>query len=412
MKIEEIMKTSLLLLALSPFLLFSSCRKDNTPTGKEPVTIDLTEKGHEVIAATNDFGVDLFRVTALEETGNLMLSPLSASTALTMLLNGCNTETYNQIRNMLGFEGLTMEEINAVYQSLVSQLLEADPEVKFSLANAVFYRNEFEVKPPYLEAMNQSFDAEIAALDFSAPSALETINGWASNHTNGKIPKVLEEIDPMAVMFLMNALYFKGAWTVQFNPENTHAGSFTMEDGSVIDADMMSEHLPVRIFSDATMSAVELSYGQGNFTMIILVPQGSLTDFLLNFSPEQWTSITSGIDAISETVEMDIYLPKFKFEYEKYLNDQLIALGMTDAFNPALADLSGISDASIYVDFVKQNTFIEVNEEGTEAAAVTTIGINYTSFEGFIADKPFLFAIREKTTNTLLFIGKVEEPTF
>jgi len=405
------MKSILIIIILAVAFNASSCSKD--PDGpKQPKPITLTIKGHEVIAATNDFGVNLFRITAQEETGNLMLSPLSAGTALTMLLNGCNTATYEQIRNMLGFESMSLEEINATYQSLVGQLLEADPQVKLSLANAVFYRNEFSVKPPYLEAMDQSFDAEIAALDFSAPSALETINGWASDHTNGKIPKVLEEIDPMAVMFLMNALYFKGAWTVQFDPENTHAGSFTMENGSVIDADMMSEHLPVRIFSDATISAVELSYGQGNFTMIILVPRGSLTDFLQNFSPEQWTSITTWIDTISEPVEMDIFIPKFKFEYEKYLNDQLTALGMTDAFNPALADLSGISDASIYVDFVKQNTFIEVNEEGTEAAAVTTIGINYTGFEGFIADKPFLFAIREKTTNTLLFIGKVEEPTF
>jgi serpin B len=405
------MKSLLVFFALAVAFNFSSCNKD--PEGpKQPKPITLTSKGHEVISATNDFGVNLFRVTSLEEDGNLMLSPLSASTALTMLLNGCNATTYEQIRKMLGFENLTLEEINAVYQSLVSQLLVADPEVKFSLANAVFYRNEFEVKPPYLEAMDQSFDAEIAALDFSAPSALETINGWASDHTNGKIPKVLEEINPLAVMFLMNALYFKGTWTVQFNTGNTHAGSFTKENGSVIDADMMSEHLPVRMFSDAEMSVVELSYGQGNFTMIILVPQGSLSDYLQDFGPEQWNSITTGFDAAGEPVEMDIYLPRFKFEYEKYLNDQLKALGMTDAFEADLADLSGISDASIYVDFVKQNTFIEVNEEGTEAAAVTTIGINYTGFEGFIADKPFLFAIREKTTNTLLFIGKVEEPNY
>ncbi|MFO7613264.1 MAG: serpin family protein, partial [Bacteroidales bacterium] len=204
---------ALLILLIAPFLLFSfSCKKD--PEGpKQPVSIELPAKGNTVIAKNNDFGINLFRTTALAEDKNLMLSPLSASTALTMLLNGCNTATYEQIRDMLGYEGLSIEEINEVYKSLVTQLLAADPEVQLALANAVFYRQDFQVKPPFLETMDTSFDAEIASLDFFSPSALQTINNWAKDNTNGKIEKVLDEISPDAVMFLMNALYFKGNWT-------------------------------------------------------------------------------------------------------------------------------------------------------------------------------------------------------
>ncbi len=215
-----------------------SCKKD--PEGpKQPKPINLTAKAGEVITGSNGFGIDLFRVTAVEEEGNMMLSPLSASTALTMLLNGCNTQTYEQIRDMLGYEGLTLGEINEAYNSLIGQLLTVDPEVKLALANAVWYRQDFEVKQDYLNVMDSSFESEIGALDFSKPAALETINGWASDNTNGKIPKVLEEIDPDMVMFLMNALYFKGTWTYQFEPGQTAAVPFYPENGNTVNVDMM-----------------------------------------------------------------------------------------------------------------------------------------------------------------------------
>jgi serpin B len=373
----------------------------------------MTAKSHEVIAGSNGFGVDLFRVTALEENQNIMLSPLSASTALTMLLNGCNTQTYDQIRDMLGYEALTVDEINEAYNSLVGQLLAIDPEIQLALANAVWYREDFMVKPDYLNTMYSSFDSDIAALDFSKPAALETINNWAKDNTSGKIPKVLDEIEPDMVMFLMNALYFKGTWTYQFNEEQTADLPFNLKDGSVVNVKMMRNTIPVKSYQGNAAFSVELPYGQQNFAMVIILPDDPLNEFLAEFEAIDWASITSGLDSFAEPIEMEIILPKFKFEYEKFLNDQLKSLGMLDAFDPSLADLSGISNASIYVDFVKQNTFVDVNEEGTEAAAVTTIGIKEVSMPpSVIIDRPFIFAIRERLTNTLLFIGKVEQPSY
>lgn len=405
------MKTLALLLLL-PFVLLVSCKKDEPePQAQQPINLELPPKAGGVINNSNEFGLDLFKSVSAVDDENLMLSPLSASTALTMLLNGCGGQSYEQIHQMLGYEGLTMGEVNQVYASLTEQLLSADPKVELALANAVWYRMSFDVKQPYLDTMSWVFDSRIEGLDFNSPSALDVMNQWASDNTNGKILEVLDEISAEAVMFLMNALYFKGNWTWQFDPSKTSNGPFTLEDGSTVTVPIMQGELPVKTYYGNNYSALEMFYGRQNFSMIMIEPQNTISEFLENFDVGAWQELTSSLDAAPVPSKMDIFIPKFKFEYEKQLNDQLQALGMTDVFIPSLANLSGISDASIYVSFVKQNTFVEVNEEGTEAAAVTTIGIEYTSINNFTLDKPFVFFIRERTTNTILFIGKVMDPS-
>jgi serpin B len=309
---------------------------------------------------------------------------------------------------------MTMSEINEVYRSLVAQLLAVDPKVKLALANAIFYRQGFSVKNPFLNTMNTDFDAEIAGLDFSLPSALTTINKWASDNTNGKIPKVLDEISDDAVMFIMNALYFKGDWSYEFDKALTSDRPFYTSPSVSVNASTMKGEVGSKVTFGSGYRAIELPYGRTNFTMVVIVPEGTLPEFNTSFDTEKWNTITSAFDDQEKFGELTVYMPKFKFSYEKFLNDQLKSLGMVDAFIPDLANLSGISDASIYVDFVKQNTFVEVDEKGTEAAAVTTIGIETTSFppkpQEFVIDKPFVFAIRERTTNALLFIGQVVNP--
>jgi serpin B len=211
-------------------------------------------------------------------------------------------------------------------------------------------------------------------------------------------------------MFLMNALYFKGIWTSQFDKDLTQSGLFFLDDGSTVNTQMMNGKVSGKKIEAQDYMALELPYGRQNFAMVILVPKSDLAGIIESFDGELWQNATSLLDEIPGPSEIEVTMPKFKFEYEKVLNDQLEALGMIDAFIPYLADLSGISDSDIFVSFVKQNTFVEVNEEGTEAAAVTTIGIELTSVNNFIVNKPFIFAIRERTSNTLLFIGKVVSP--
>jgi serpin B len=213
-------------------------------------------------------------------------------------------------------------------------------------------------------------------------------------------------------MFLMNALYFKGDWTKQFDKSKTTNKPFHLNNGNTIQVSTMHhDKLSAMYYEGQDFTALELPYGRRNFSMIIMLPANGLSSFYDNFTPGVWKEMTTALGNIDEWSDFVVSLPKFSFEYETLLNDQLKALGMLDAFDPNLADLSGISDANIYVDFVKQNAFVDVNEEGTEAAAVTTIGIVETSMPPmFVVDKPFAFAIRERTTNTLLFIGSVVDP--
>lgn len=407
------MKTIHLILAFAIILpVLTACKKDNNQTEKEPVILEVNEKTAALIVQNNAFGIQFFKEVATQETGNLMLSPLSASVALTMLLNGCQENTYEQIHQMLGYPAdMPVDEVNQSYQKLVCQLLAADETINLALANAVFYRQGFEAKPPFLTAMQTSFDANIQALNFADPQSIETINKWASDNTNAKITKVLEEIDTDAVMFLMNALYFKGEWTKKFDKANTTNQSFTLANGTVVQAPTMNETDMKAIYhSAANWEAVEIPYGRKNFSMVVILPSGQLTDFYQSFGSQEWQELTTTLDA-SNWNEVMVSLPKFKFDYEKFLNDELKQLGMTDAFMPGTANLRNISDGDLYVDFVKQNTFVEVNEEGTEAAAVTTVGINELSMGPmFVANRPFVFAIRERTSNTLLFIGAVSNP--
>jgi len=371
-----------------------------------PKSIELTVIAPQVIAGSNEFGVDLFVRAAAATDVNMMISPLSASTALTMLMNGCGGNTYQQIRSMLSYpENMTAEDVNGAYKSLVSQLLDADPKVNLALANAVFYRNGFVVKAPFMNTMTNDFGAETEGLDFALPSALQTINKWASDNTFGKIPKVLDEISPDAVMFLMNALYFKGSWSYQFDEALTEERPFFLSEGSSVNVSTMTGEVGAKIVNGDSFRAVELTYGRTNFSMTIIVPEESISTFRTSFNATAWNSLTSSLDGMNGFGKTIVYMPKFKFSYEKYLNDQLKSMGMKDAFDEILANLSGISDTSIVVDFVKQNTFVEVNEEGTEAAAVTTIGIRLTSAGPdqtpiFRIDKPFIFAISPIGTTT------------
>lgn len=405
------MKINLKFILVSIILLvFYSCSKDNENAPVEPKKINLPEKSSVIISNGNIFGIQLFKEVSLNDNGNLMLSPISASVALSMLLNGAGEETYQQIRNALAYHNLSLDEINAIYKSLLEELVDVDPKVTLALANAAWYRNDFPVKPPFLEVLKSSYHAHIQGLDFANPDAVKTINAWASDNTNGKITEVLKQIDGNAVIFLMNALYFKGKWTYTFNPSKTTKRDFIKENGESIQIETMNGELPFKWYASEDFEAFEFSYGRNNFVMDVIMPTQSFNSFLLDFDESVWKNITTALDE-QQPFSADVFFPRFKFSYERKLNEALKKMGMIDAFLPGVANLSGIADMDLYVSFVKQNTFVEVNEEGTEAAAVTTVGIDVTSLpQSYAINKPFIFVIRERTTNAMLFIGKVMIP--
>lgn len=411
-----------LTLLLFTILLIGACNVNNSENqpGPEPYIFELSPLAQEVIPEANRFGVSFYLEAAkTRPDSNLMLSPLSASVALTMLLNGADGETYTQIRDMLGYPAhLEQDGINQVYQELVTQLYAADPKVNISVANSVFYHYLFEVKPGFTESMREEFDALVQSLDFSDPASVDVMNQWASDNTNGLIDKIIEELHPDDVMILMNALYFKGSWSARFSESDTQDRPFTLQDGSVIEVPTMTGEVNARYALGDGYQAIELPYGRRNFSMVIILPDDhDYASFSEDFTADDWLQTTELLGSNDHWSLTEIFMPRFKIETSDFfLNSTLQEMGMQDAFIPHQADLSRISDAPIFVGYVKQDSFVEVNEEGTEAAAVTTIAIRFESAgpdpmpEIISIDRPFLFGIRERTTNTLLFMGQVMQP--
>jgi serpin B len=348
------------------------------------------------------------------EHENVMLSPLSVSLALAMTYNGANSETKTAMEKTLKVYGLTPDDINKSYFDLVNALKSIDQKVLLEIANAIYYRKDFEVENNFIKTNQQYYNAEVSSLDFSSPNALKTINGWVAAKTRNKIETILDEIKPSQVMFLLNAIYFKGIWTKEFNKKSTELQSFYLKDGSTIQTETMQRSDTLPYTSNSLFSAVQLSYGKEKYNMFVFLPEPgkNLQDMITKLNSDNWET---WMKSFNMTQNVDIKFPKFKYEYDIKLNDVLTEMGMGVAFTGA-ADFTRINrDGGLYIDYVKHKSFIEVNEEGTEAAAVTIVAIDKTSAGepkkvAFYVNRPFLYAITEKSTGAVLFIGTVKNP--
>lgn len=361
---------------------------------------------------TTQFAFDVAKRVVAQEgpPNNVFISPLSLHMALGMILNGTNGQTAQEIQKTLNLDAQTLIEANKTYQSLLENLPSVDPNVTLTLANSVWYRNTFQVETSFQELLKQTFKAEVSAQDFNDPATVTKINDWASQHTNGKIPKVIDQIQPDNVMFLLNALYFKGDWKTQFIPDETSAMPFKLASGATTTVRMMRLNTDLKHAFQASYLAFELPYSTGKFVMTVLLPAENTTaDALINkLNSAEWATLQKAMIA----GKMDIGLPKFTLNYEIRLNNVLSAMGMPTAFTDR-ADFTKInSKGGLTLSFVKQNTFVAVDEKGTEAAAVTTGGVTTTAVQlPTLCDRPFVFVIHEKTTGTILFVGKIADPT-
>ena len=405
-----------------PFLLLcavSACSDSSGPGDAPPkiTTLPRQLSGTEqaVVAASNSFGFNLLReVNGSFADSNVFLSPLSASMALGMTMNGAVGTTFTEMRSALGFGAQSYEELNAAYETLIGLLRGLDSNVDFQIANAIFYRSVFgpSIETAFLDDARRHFDADVAGLNFDLPGAVTTVNDWAKSNTNGKIPKVIDSIDPEIVMLLMNAIYFKGDWRAAFAKSDTRDLPFTTIKGTSISTPTMYRRGGFRLGHAAGATVVELPYGGDAFVMTILLPPlgTSVNTLTASVDAASWSQLTSNL----EDSQLELFLPKFKIAWEDTLNDELKAMGMRQPFIPDSADFSRISRTDgphLYISFVKQNSFVDVNEVGTEAAAVTTVGIGITSAPPQVRiDRPFLFAIRERLSGTVLFLGKIVEP--
>lgn len=367
---------------------------------------ELTAAEKAVVAADNRFGFELLETLAdAAPGGNVFISPVSISMALGMTANGAAGETYDAMVRTLGKDHLDPEDVNQSYRGLKDMLPGIDPEVTVEIANSIWYRIGFPVLAPFLEAGQTWFDATIREEDFADPATVDLVNGWAEDNTHGLVHDVIAEIDPSVVMLLMNAVYFKGTWKYRFDPADTVEGPFTNADGTVSQMPMMQMEASVPVLMTDRFSAFDLAYGDSLYSMSVLVPESGTTaqELVRDLDQETWDAWASQFRTRSVTISM----PRFEISYRESLLDALTALGMGEAFNPGRADFTRISaGGGLFIGDVIHQTAVIVNEEGTEAAAVTVIIIDVTSIGTHIrVDRPFVFLIRERLSGTILFMG-------
>jgi serine protease inhibitor len=375
-----------------------------------PHVRDLTAAEQSLVESANRFGFELFSEVISQSAGqNVFISPLSVSLALGMTVNGARNDTEAAMRTTLGYSGLTADEINEGYRGLIDYLVNLDPKVQMEIANSIWYRQGFEVLQEFIDVNTTFFDAVVRALDFADPGAADTINAWVADKTHGKIEEIVDSpINGDTVMFLINAIYFKGTWTYQFDPEDTADGTFHAPDGDQT-VKMMHMHGDLSYQQNADFQAVDLPYGHELFSMSVFLPSGgqSVDDLAVKFTSANWAAWMDGF----EVEEVELSMPRFELEYELVLNDVLIALGMGAAFSAA-ADFTGINLAGgLFITMVKHKTYVKVNEEGTEAAAVTSVTIEDSAVGTFMnVDRPFLFVIHDKNSKAMMFMGKIVNP--
>ncbi len=403
------MKSYFVLLAF--FLLLFGCRETSTDSDSNGsnFTGNVTELKKGVITSTNKFGYDLFRNIASTGEKNIFLSPLSVSFALGMTMNGAENQTLQEMRNVLRFGSLSREEINNVYKHLLEYLPAQDKKVMLGLANSIWHRKGFGVEKNFSEICGKYFSSPVNEIDFNSSEASKTINSWIESNTGGKIKDMVEQnISPEVMMYLINAIYFKGAWTQTFDSKQTKEELFIIDENNSSKTQMMKQTGEYYYLKINSLQVIELPYSDKKFSMIIFLPSEGLDAFIKN---TDYTLLQHYITSLHPD-SGNIYLPKFKLNYEIDLKDILIGMGMKVAFNPS-ADFTSIhKPGGIFISKVKHKSFLEVDEEGTEAAAATIVEMIKSSIGPFnmVCNRPFMFIIREREENHILFIGKVDKP--
>lgn len=388
----------------------SATEPTGTPNELTALPRPLTNIESQLVSRSNQFTFALLKRVDDDPAENLFLSPLSVSMALGMTMNGAANTTLDSMRTALRVEGLSREEINSGYRGLIDLLLGLDATTKMRVANSVWVRQGLTADPAFVSAVGTHFDADVRTLDFESPSAVGTVNRWVSDATNDRIPKVLDQIRDDDVMFLINALYFKGKWRAPFDPRRTADAPFTPGSGVAQTVRMMhAERVPIRVARGPASTVGELPYGNGAFTMAIVLPDDGvpLATVVDSLDDARWAAITSALTP----QQMDVMMPRFTMRYSTSLNAALRALGMGIAFEDGRADFRQLFTPNApgpFISFVKHDAFVAVDEAGTEAAAVTTVGVGVTSLPpSFRVDRPFLFLIRERLSGTIVFVGRV-----
>ena len=378
----------------------------------------------DVAAADNAFGFRLLNtVQNTIPSGNVVLSPVSAALNLSMVLNGAGGETRQEMLSGLSLSGAELNAINEANAQLIKVIRTPAQSVTLSVADSLWVDSRHvTLRPDYVKQMQVWYDAEMADLDFSNSSTATRINNWASKETNGRISKVIDRIDPTDLLLLLNAVYFKGQWTHKFDKTQTQQRDFTLASGALKQVSRMAQSGRFDYFETPQMQAIRLSFGDGALAMEVFLPakSSSLGALEAELTAEHWTGWQTQYAPRSGTIE----LPRFELKSNYRLDGPLQALGMTRAFQPDGAQLTDMFSASrgqlrterFFISSVLQSSYWKVDEEGSEAAAVTTTGIRAAAVARplqpfqMIVDRPFFCAIEDRRSGALLFLGAIYDP--
>lgn len=399
------MKRAITMLLLG--LLLAGCTGASAaPPRPESVDSRLTQ-------ATDQFGLSLLQAVYAEKPGeNHFLSPLSAGVILSLTANGARGETQREMLAALGYGEMDLAAVNDANQALRGILANPDPKVELSLANAVWYQQGRQVAPAFADVAAKQYGARLQEAEFGDPKAVEAINRWVSDETRGRIPQLLDRTGPDDRMVLVNAIYFKGAWQEPFDANLTREKPFHQLDGTQKQVPFMHQRASFGYLREEGLTAVRLPYGEGGLSLYAFMPD-DWEGFVEGLTPERYQE---WIAAMGER-EIRLALPKVKLDYSAELADPLAKLGMKLAFDRSQADFGGlfVGDEPLFISRVVQKSFLEINEEGTEAAAATGVVVQLTSAmveqpPEVVLDRPFLLSIRDDRTGVTLFLGAILEP--
>lgn len=385
----------------------AACQKSAIEPENKPNLRTLSAAEVQVSRGTNNFAFDLYQSLNGSSSENSAISPLSVGIALGMVLNGAAEDTRQSILNTIDFADFSAAEVNEAYHGLTKLLVEMDKKVTLGIANSVWYNHQYSVNPDFASVIQQEYDGTVQGLNFGSEAARTTINAWVEDKTNQRIKDLIQSISPDEVMFLVNTVYFKSDWTYRFDKSQTHEAPFTTIDGTTSPVNMMrSKGATIGYYQNDDLRMLTIPYGNKQFNFTIVVPH---SDFHEVISGMDISLLNQWLDQ-SDTVTVELELPRFKMTWKKDLKETLGKMGMKMKGFPNLLE----TPEELEISRVVHQTYLDVNEEGSEAAAATSIGVVVTSLPQeptrITIDKPFLFMIRENHSGTILFMGQFVKP--
>jgi serine protease inhibitor len=410
-------------LMLSVMLLCTSCassmKEQVKPEESEKKVrqFSITNLDPRIVKASNSVGLQIYREITLAQPGqNVFMSPLSVSSALAMVYNGAAGATETAMATALGLNEMTKEEVGQGYRTILDLLNHPiDPDLHLAVANSIWMRKGKTFHDDFVQRSQEDYAAEVNVLDFNSPSAIQTMNRWVKDHTNGKIPSIVDNIDPLSVLYVLNAVYFEGKWTEPFLPDSTRVSDFHISATDTVNVKMMSRGGNYEYMEEAGYQAIRLPFGKKtDSSMVILLPN---KDEGLIALQERIAADPTLLTTTFNLRQGRLELPRVKFDYKVTLNEMLKTIGMSEAFNPEKADFSAMAPAppNLFINNVEHKTFLEINEQGTTAAAATKVEILVGSAQPdnpfhMTVNRPFLIAIVDQETGSILFVGTVVNP--